>query len=122
MPKFSAALSPSVLGLILATVVMLAAGQILFKQAAGGLSLAKPLSLVSWPLIAALALYGVATLTWLLVLARVRLSVAYPFYGLTFLLVPLLAWLLLKEPLRPQVVIGGLIIMIGVAISSMGTK
>lgn len=122
MLKIPAVMSPGVMGLILSTIIMLAAGQVLFKQAAAGLSLAKPSTLVSWPLIAALALYGIATLTWLMVLARVRLSVAYPFYGLTFLLVPVLAWLLLKEPLRPQVVLGGVIIMIGVAISSMGAK
>ncbi len=118
MIRLSSGLTPTVLLLIVCTIIMLAGGQILFKQAAGTLSLSRPLSLLSWPLILALTVYGLATVMWLAVLSRVPLSVAFPFYGLTFLLVPTFAWLLLKEPIRPQVLIGGAIIMLGVVISS----
>ena len=108
--------------LIISTVAMLALGQVLFKYASEGVVLSQPLTLLSFPLVAALAVYGVATVAWLAVLARVPLSLAFPFYGLAFLLVPLFAWALLREPLRPQVFIGGLVILIGVAITSLGTR
>ena len=115
-----AGLSPTVLLLIVSTILTLAAGQVLFKNAAAGISLSRPSSFMSWALTAALLLYAIATLMWLLVLARVRLSVAFPFYGLTFLIVPVLAWLLLKEPLRIQTLLGGMVILVGVIISTSG--
>lgn len=104
------------LSLLLATILLLASGQILFKLAAGGLQLDNPRTLISWPLLAALTLYGIATLMWLLVLTRLPLSFAFPFYGLTFLLVPVLAALFLGEVLRVQTLIGGLVILVGVVI------
>jgi drug/metabolite transporter (DMT)-like permease len=122
MIRLASGLTPTVILLILSTILLLAGGQVLFKQAAGALSFSKPLSLLSWQLLLALTVYGVATLLWLVVLSRVPLSVAFPFYGLTFLLVPTFAWLLLKEPIRPQVLIGGAVIMVGVVISSFNGR
>lgn len=102
--------------LLLGTILLLAAGQILFKFAAAGVQFENPRTLLSLPLLAALALYGVATLMWLLVLTRLPLSFAFPFYGLTFLLVPILAAVFLGETLRIQTLVGGLVIMVGVVI------
>lgn len=121
MPRSSAVLTPGVIVLILLTLTMLACGQVLFKQASAQLSFAKPASLLSWALILALVVYGVATLLWMAVLAKVPLSTAFPFYGLSFLLVPVFAWWLLNEPIRPQTWIGALVILLGVVISSWGT-
>ena len=115
-------LTPGIVALIVTTILMLSAGQILFKQAASGLSLARPETWFGWPLLLAVAIYGLATMMWLAVLARVSLSIAFPFYGLTFLVVPVLAWLILKEPLRPQVLLGGVVIMLGVVITTMGER
>ena len=106
--------------LLLATIAVLAGGQVLFKLSANGLQLGDPRTFLSVPLVAALGIYGVATLMWLVVLTRLPLSVAFPFYGLTFLLVPLLAWLFLGEPLRIQTLVGGVVIIIGVAICAKG--
>ena len=106
--------------LLLATIAVLAGGQVLFKLSANGLQLGDPRTFLSFPLVAALGIYGVATLMWLVVLTRLPLSVAFPFYGLTFLLVPLLAWLFLGEPLRIQTLVGGVVIIIGVAICAKG--
>lgn len=100
------------------TLLLLASGQVLFKLASGVVDFSRPVTLLSPLFIAALAVYAVATLAWMIVLSRLPLSVAFPFYGLIFLLVPVLARLFLGEPLRPQVLIGGAVILLGVAISS----
>jgi drug/metabolite transporter (DMT)-like permease len=106
------------LAMILATIAMLASGQVLFKYAAGSIDFGSMRSYFSLPLLAALVLYGVATIAWLGVLARVPLSVAFPFYGLGFVLVPMLSVLFLGEKLRYSTLLGGLIILIGIAVSS----
>lgn len=118
MLKTGNGLTPSVVVMIVFTIAMLACGQVLFKLASSTLSFTRPASLVSWTLFLALSIYGLATLLWLAVLAKVPLSTAFPFYGLTFLLVPTLSFWLLKEPVRPQIWYGGVIIMVGVIVSS----
>ena len=47
--------------------------------------------------ITGLAMYGVGTLVWLNVLARMDLSLAYPFVGLSFLLTALFGHFLFHE-------------------------
>lgn len=122
MPRSDAGLTPTVIAMILVTLAMLACGQVLFKQASAQLSFARPASFLSGTLILALFVYGAATLLWLAVLARVPLSLAFPFYGLSFLLIPAFAWWLLHEPIRPQTWIGGAVILVGVVISSWGQR
>ncbi len=107
--------------LLAGTIVVLSAGQILFKFAATGVSLGEPKSFVSVHVLIALAVYGAATLMWLLVLARLPLSIAFPFYGITFLLVPVLASIFLGDTLRVQTLLGGLIILVGIWISVKGS-
>lgn len=102
--------------LLLGTICLLAAGQVLFKSAAAGFQLLQPRTYLSFPLLAALVLYGAATIMWLLVLTRLPLSIAFPFYGLTFLVVPIVAFLFLGEPLRIQSLLGGLVILLGIGI------
>ncbi|MGH8037793.1 MAG: EamA family transporter [Stenotrophomonas sp.] len=122
MPRSDASLTPAAIGMILVTLAMLACGQVLFKLVSAQLSFSRPASFLSGTLLVALAMYGAATLLWLAVLARVPLSVAFPFYGLTFLLVPTFAWWLLHEPIRPQTWLGGAVILVGVVISSWGNR
>ena len=122
MIKLSANLSPTTLLMIAGTVALLSLGQVLFKHASGSINLSHPMSLFSPALLIALIIYGAATLAWLAVLARVPLSLAFPFYGFGFVLVPFFAWLLLNEPLRWQVLAGGAVILVGVAITSMGQR
>jgi drug/metabolite transporter (DMT)-like permease len=54
------------------------------------------------------------------VLGRVKLSVAFPFYGLSFVFVPLLAWWWLGEPLGWRSLAGGLLIIAGLMVISGG--
>ncbi|MGY3266005.1 EamA family transporter [Lysobacter sp. HA35] len=103
--------------LLLSTVVLLSIGQILFKLAAVSVDVHDLRTLVSIRLISALTIYGVATVMWMAVLSRVPLATAFPFYGLTFLLVPLFSSWWLGEPLRWNSLAGGMIIMAGVAMS-----
>ena len=44
-----------------------------------------------------LMMYGIGALSWVLVLSRLDLSIAYPFLALNFVLVALISWLLLGE-------------------------
>jgi drug/metabolite transporter (DMT)-like permease len=109
------------LGLTLLSVLAIAAGQILFKLAARGAAAGSAGSV--WELFnpwlfAALVVYGVATLLWVWVLKSVPLNVAYPFVGLAFVIVPVLAALLLNESLDWRHLAGGLMIAAGVAVSS----
>jgi drug/metabolite transporter (DMT)-like permease len=95
-------------------------GQLLFKKAAAALP--ETLSLMGlllngW-LMAALALYGITTLAWVWILKHAPLHVAYPFMGLAFLIVPTLAWAFLGEPLHWRTLVGGALIVAGVALAA----
>lgn len=111
-------LDPRNVAMIVATIALLGFGQVLFKYAATTIHPGDLRSWISLPLAAALVVYGAATIAWLAVLARVPLSTAFPFYGLAFLLVPLLSAWLLGERLRWSTLVGGLIILVGIYVSS----
>ena len=110
------------IGLSLASTLGISIGQILFRLSAqridGGRWVASTLG-NPW-LWAALIVYGAATLLWVQVLRTAPLSRVYPFIALAFVVVPLLDALLLGEPLRPQALIGGVVIVIGIAIAVQG--
>ncbi len=95
-------------------------GQLLFKKAAANLPATLSLAgfLQNWWLMAALVLYGFTTLGWVWILRHAPLHVAYPFMGLAFLIVPTLAWLLLGEPVGWRTLVGGVLILVGVALAS----
>jgi drug/metabolite transporter (DMT)-like permease len=62
------------------------------------------------------ALYGAGALTWLLVLSRVELSLAYPFVALGLVVTMSLGVLVLQEPVSPAKLAGALLIVTGVFI------
>jgi multidrug transporter EmrE-like cation transporter len=63
--------------------------------------------------------YGSSFATWLVVLARVPLSVAYPVaVGATIALSSVLAWSVLGEPMTKQLVLGIAVIFAGVVVVS----
>lgn len=89
---------------LLFVALTLGAGQLLFKLAAERLVIGRGavalfVSFLSGPMLAALALYALATVLWVYLLHGLELSRAYPFIAVAFALVPLLAWLLLGESL-----------------------
>lgn len=111
-------MNPATIAMILVTLTMLACGQVLFKLASATIAFSRPETFLSWTLFLALAIYGLATVLWLAVLARVPLSQAFPFYGLSFLLVPIFAWIFLGESIPFRVWLGGGVIAVGIVIAS----
>ena len=113
-------MSPFITAITILCVVGISLGQMLFKKAALAISSAthwQQWAFNGW-LIAALALYGITTLAWVWVLRHAPLHLAYPFMGLAFLIVPLLAWAFLGEPLTWQTLVGGALILAGVSLAS----
>lgn len=106
--------------LILFTVLLLSAGQILFKMAAKDIVLTASgilPSLISIKLAIALFVYFIATLLWLIVLKDTSLRVAYPFAALAFFFVPAMAYFALGETTSWNTYFGAFIIAIGVIFS-----
>lgn len=95
----------------------IAAGQYFFKVSAERLA-DKPIwYILSLPIFfMSLAVYAGATMGWIMVLRRIPLSQAYPFTALTFLVVPLISYFLLKEPIAGIYWVGLLLILLGLAI------
>lgn len=94
--------------LALFSVFLSTAGQLLLKSGMarvgyiGGERLGKPLALVlqmigTWQIILGLGLFFISAGFWLLVLSRIPLNLAYPFAGLTYLLIALFGKFVLKE-------------------------
>ena len=105
--------------LMIAFAVLLATGQILFKKAALlGVGRALPWGLVNGWLVAALVVYGGATLLWVWILRTTPLSIAYPFAALGFVIVPLVARFLFGEVLDLRYALGVAMIVFGVLLTS----
>jgi multidrug transporter EmrE-like cation transporter len=63
--------------------------------------------------------YGASFVLWLVVLAKVPLSVAYPVaVGSTIAFSTLFAWLLLREPMSFRLLLGLVMILVGVTLVS----
>ncbi len=67
-----------------------------------------------------LLLYGVASVLWLGVLSRVELSQAYPFVGLSFVLVAVLGYFVFADTVPPTRVVGIALIVAGVVLVGRG--
>ncbi|MEM8811694.1 MAG: hypothetical protein AAGF59_03680 [Pseudomonadota bacterium] len=115
------------IGQLIAFALMLSAGQLLFKRAALQVADLAAVDAI-WKLAfsptlwAALVLYGVATILWVLILRTVPLSVAYPFVALGFVILPVLSWLLFDERLGWHIALGALLIVAGVVIVAAGAR
>jgi undecaprenyl phosphate-alpha-L-ara4N flippase subunit ArnE len=108
--------------LTLICVLLIAAGQLLFKSAAGqwridGWSWATVRGFLSPMMLVALVIYAAATLLWVFVLRTVPLSSAYALFSLAFLIVPVLARVFLGEAISANTLVGGAIIVVGVIIA-----
>ena|GEM_PF-777666 len=101
-------------------------GQTLFKFAAvANTKMTGPLVLrvvTNLPLLGAFAWYGVTALFWFYILTRVPLSVAYSFSIVGSGLVPLVAWLVFKEPLDWRFAVGYLLMLSGFAVIMQGQR
>jgi drug/metabolite transporter (DMT)-like permease len=107
---------------LVAVALLIGGGQILFKQASKSLADTPGwtglVRLARDPVfIAALFVYGSATVLWVWAIRDVPLGQAYSIMGMVFVFVPLLAWLILKEPLNWRMLTGGAVIGVGILIS-----
>jgi undecaprenyl phosphate-alpha-L-ara4N flippase subunit ArnE len=104
----------------LGCVCVISAGQLLFKLAAGHLDLRQPLADPRGLAIlaVALALYGGATLVWVMILKHAPLSRIYPLMALSFALTPLGAMVFLKEPISGGYWAGVGLILAGLVVIS----
>ena len=108
--------------LLLACVTLLSLGQLLFKLASdsfpSNISLNSLLSFaVNKYFLSALVIYSLATFLWVWALSKMSLSLAYPFMALAFIIVPILSYFVLDEPLSISSLIGGCIIVVGLGIA-----
>jgi drug/metabolite transporter (DMT)-like permease len=108
---------------LLALAIVVAAnvgGQLFFKLAADQVKdeanpISMSLRLLSVPAMwGAVILYGLTIIAWVWVLRVMPLSVAYSAVALVFVLVPLLAVWLYKEPLTWQFGFGAVLIVAGI--------
>ena len=100
-------------------VVMIAAGQLLFKLTANsltgaGLSGLTPRALLI--LFVALVIYGAATILWILVLKQAPLNRVYPLMALAFVLVPLGSRFFLGEAITSQYWLGVALLAVGLVL------
>jgi drug/metabolite transporter (DMT)-like permease len=113
----------SMLAVILATVLASAVAQLALKlgmsnpaiaAAAQNGGKAMVLAVASSPLVwTGLMIYGAGVLAWLYVLSKVDLSLAYPFVGVSFIVVMLFGVFLLQETVSPMRMIGTVLIAFG---------
>jgi undecaprenyl phosphate-alpha-L-ara4N flippase subunit ArnE len=112
-------LKPSLLVVLLISVVLNSAGQLLMKSVRGGqpgTSLVS--SFLHFELWVAIILYGFSALAWLWVLSRAPLSLAYPVLALSFPIVVGLSALLFSETISTIHWLGVSVIVVGVSLLS----
>jgi drug/metabolite transporter (DMT)-like permease len=109
------------LTLVLVAVALGAVGQFLMKSGMNrvgtidNLGIGMLTRMFSNPLVIfGFASYGVSSICYLVALSRLDLSVAYPMVGFGYILVMLISWLFLREPVTPLRWVGALLIFAGV--------
>jgi drug/metabolite transporter (DMT)-like permease len=107
--------------LVLLSVLMVCAGQLLFKLV--GLRLNAGLALFDskvWTVaILSMVIYGSATVLWIAVLRTVPLVKAYPYMALSFVLVPLGSIFFYSEKVQWTYAIGAALIVVGVMLTTL---
>lgn len=71
-------------------------------------------------ILSGIGIYGFTTLVWLVILSRVKLSIAYPMLSSGYVLSILFSWMLFKESVPKIRIIGAAVICIGVYLVAQG--
>jgi len=119
--------------ILLVAIVTTAAGEMLTKAGLDQLTrqLGEPFSFrwpilwrtfTNWMVLLGFVLIFGAAILWLVVISRVNLSLAYPILALGYIVTVIASWLILKEPLTWQKVVGSLVICLGVALVTWSGK
>lgn len=106
--------------LIASSIVCGSVGQVMLRYGARDIGVSQPFALLAEALstpvvLAGLGAYAISSALWIVVLSRVRLSVAYPLGASNYFVVAVLATLL-GEQLSPMRWAGTLIIVAGVVL------
>jgi drug/metabolite transporter (DMT)-like permease len=109
------------IALTLVSVLLIACAQILFKLAArtvsaGAFDWSTAASWLTPSMFAALAVSSLATAIWVWVLRSANLSIVYPLYALTFVLVPVLDGIVFGNPWTLRLGLGSALIVLGVVV------
>lgn len=101
-----------------ACVVGMTIGQLLFKASAAAIAQAgsPTAGAVLLPFAAAMGIYGITSLAWVLILRQIELSRVYPFMGAAFILVPLGSHFFFGERLALQYFLGAGLILLGIIV------
>lgn len=102
-------------------VVLASVGQVLLRLVAAEIAGTTQLmgAVFSLSTLLAISVYAGAMLMWLFILGRVPLTVAFPFFGLSFLFVPIFANRIIGDPVSVSTWVGGVIILAGIVVSSV---
>ena len=105
--------------LALVCVLAISLGQVLFKMVGdltrNGLTLTSLLILG-----AAGVLYVGATLLWIFILRSNPLHRVYSYMALSFVIVPIISWIVFREHLSMRYIIGSVIIVVGLVVAIGG--
>jgi len=114
---------------ILFCVILNSIAQIALKLGMSNISISKNPSIFSMDMIQSLvfnryviigwALYGISFVIWLYVLSKVKLSYAYPFISLSYVIVAVLGYLILDEKISTGAWIGIGLVVVGVSLIGM---
>lgn len=107
-------------------------GQVLMKRGVNEIGITDMTAFHATPLVVLKAIFtnakiilgflsaGVGAIIYLMVLARLDLTLAMPILGaLGFAMLPIIGWVFLQEPLNPMRIIGTLVISIGMVIVAL---
>jgi undecaprenyl phosphate-alpha-L-ara4N flippase subunit ArnE len=108
-------------GLCLVCVALGSTGQVLLRAAsieAAASGSGGPRGWLSLTTLMALSIYFAGLVLWTWVLSRVPLTQAFAFFGLSFVVVPMLSNRLLGDPLTPYTWAGAVVIIAGIALTN----
>lgn len=106
--------------------VLNASGQLSLKMGSSAMEsltefIRNPFLVLNHPyFIFGVVLYGSSFALYVNALSRTRLSIAYPFIGLTYVIVVILSATVLNEPVGAKTVIGVLLVFAGVSLIGLG--
>lgn len=120
-------LDPYTMILVAWSVATSVSAQLLLRHGMSGLSEVGGIELYTralthWAVLAGLLAYVLSTVTWLAVLSRIDLSVAYPLASLNYVFVTALSGWVLRETVPLLRWIGTAIILVGILVVAYGER
>lgn len=114
------------IGQLIVVAVLNATGQLSLKIGSGAMEsfgdlLRDPLLILGHPFfVLGAILYGTSFALYVNALSQTKLSVAYPFIGLTYVIVVILSAVVLNEPIGLETTLGVLLVFLGVSLIGIG--